>query len=103
MDINCSLLNLNLITLAIARHTFFLKKDVKIRKDTFSSLAFLLLSKKNLFCKLQLFLQNTEILHFPGDFNNKYNNLQIPAEKCTLINISNRIGKFNRCFNPRCW
>ena len=38
-------------------------------KDTFIGLAFILLFKKKyLFCKLQLFSQNTEVLHFPENF-----------------------------------
>ena len=50
---------LNLIKLDIASLT----------KDTFISLAFLLLPKKNnLFSKLQLFPQNTDALHFPEHF-----------------------------------
>ena len=49
-------------------HTLFFKK-VKIGKDTYISLAILLLSKKKyLFCKLQLFSQNADVLLFPEDF-----------------------------------
>lgn len=62
------------------------RKDTKMGKDTFISLAFLLLLKKKyLFCKLQLFLQNTDAFHM--DFYicqrtiDKYINLQIPKEK----------------------
>ena len=37
--------------------------------DTYISLAFLLLSKKKLlFCKLQLFSENTHVLHVPEGF-----------------------------------
>ena len=56
-------------------------------KDTFISWSFLLLwKKKHLFRKLQLFSQNTGVLHFPEDFYiyqgtiDKYNNLQITIE-----------------------
>ena len=51
------------------------------------SLAFLLLSKKkHLYCKLQLFSQNTDVLDFSEDFCmyqriiDEYNNSQIPNE-----------------------
>ena len=45
-------------------HTLLFKKDAKVGTDTFISLAFSLLSKKkHLFCKLQLFSQNTDVLH----------------------------------------
>ena len=53
-------------------------------KDTLTlAIIFLQLSKKNhLFCKLQLFSQNVDVLHFPEDFCiyqrniSEYNNLQ---------------------------
>ena len=48
MNINSRKLNLNLIKVVIVSSTFFFEKDVKIRKDTFISLPFLLLSNKNI-------------------------------------------------------
>lgn len=53
----------------VSSHFFFKKSNDKMGKDTFISLAYFLLSKKkHLFCKLDLFSQNTDILHFPEDF-----------------------------------
>lgn len=47
----------------------FTQSNDKMGKDTFISLAYFLLSKKkHLFCKLDLFSQNTDIVHFPEDF-----------------------------------
>ena len=74
--INWSIKLINLIKLVTVSHyTLFLRKYIKIGKDTFNSSVFLLLSKKNnLFCKLQLFPQNTDVLHYQRTIE-EYNNL----------------------------
>ena len=56
-------------------------------KDTFISLAFFYHRGKNIFCKLQLFSQKADVLHFPDGFwihqrtIDEYNNLRIPKRK----------------------
>ena len=78
----------------LRRHILlFFKKYIRIGKNSFISLAFLLLStKSHLFWNLQLFPQNTDVLHFPEGFCifipktiAEYNDLQIPKEKCNLF------------------
>ena len=70
IEVNRTKLNLNLIELVIVLSNFFLKKkDVTMGMETYISLAFLLSPKKKLlFCKLQLFSQNTHVLHLPEGF-----------------------------------
>ena len=69
-------------------------------KDTYISLAFLLLlKKKQLFCKLQLFSQNANVLHFPEDFFkyqrhiDRCNDLQVSKGKCNLFEVNNKNTK----------
>ena len=60
IDVNKTWLNL-----LLCRHILFFLNYVTVGKDTFISLAFLLMSKKNnLFSKLQFFPQNTDVLYF---------------------------------------
>ena len=72
-------------------------KNCRMGNNTYISLEFLLLSKKkHLFGKLQLFSQNTDVLHFLEEFFiykkpiDGYNNLQIPKEKCNLFKVNNK-------------
>ena len=88
IDVNIDVNLIKLVT--VSSHLVFFLNYIKIGEDTLISLAFSLLSEKNhLFCKLQLFPQNTDAFHFhfPKGFcmfqrtGNEYNNLQIPEKK----------------------
>ena len=83
---------IKLIKLVIlSSHLVFFKYIKKIGNDSFISVAFLSLPKKKcFFCKLQLFPQNTDVLHVKEGFcicqKNiaQYNTLQIPKENFFL-------------------
>ena len=61
-------------------------------ENTFISLVLIIVTEKNYPCKLQLFSQNTDVLHFPQDFQPRLSHffcLSLIATRCT----GNEVGR----------